>query len=164
MAQRQPTTDVSEAEPEQWFRYWYESDRNYEGTSRHFKRAKTTIYRYSKKNNWDKRADAIRANIVKANDRKIEREQVTNVNIAQDCLTKEVEAYLDPKRAKKGNLRDIVALFKYIDEAGKPNEIAEALRAAAKQDELPFDPDLAAECLDLLTEALTEQKERLDET
>jgi len=151
-------TEINEA-----FAIWHNNGRIDAITGKELGRDRKTIYRWAKKYDWVERSEKIWRNIARAVDRKIETEGMSNIKLAGKCLTKEVNAYLDEDKKATGSVKDIVALMKYIDEAGKPNEIAEALRAAVKQDDIPFDPTLAAEVLDLLTEALTEQKERLDE-
>ncbi len=154
----------TETELNEAFELWHHNGQNDKKTGVEIGRSRKTIWRWAKKYDWVKRSDKITRNISRGVDRKIESEGLSNVKLAGKCLKKEADAYLRKDHDATGDLRAITTLMKYIDEAGKPNEIAEALRAAAKQDELPFDPDLAAECLDLLTEALTEQKERLDES
>ena len=142
------------------FVWWYHHEQNYSETATQFDCHRQTIARWSEKYGWHARADKIKSDIAKQIDRKITKESVSHVTLIEMCLTEEVSAYIAQK-VKPGNLRDIVAMCKYIDDVNSPNELAEAIRAAAKLDDLPYDPVLAKEARDLLNEAIEETEERL---
>lgn len=150
-------TEIAEA-----FSIWHNNGQNAQDTAKELGRDRKTIYRWIDKYDWFERSNKIRKNIARAMDRKIETEEMSYLKRVGECATKEIDAYLAEAKKATGSPKNIVTLLKYLDDAGKPNEIAEALKAAAKKDDQPFDADLAAEVLDLLAEALAEQKERLD--
>jgi hypothetical protein len=131
------------------FQYWYENNRNFSKTAEFSGRDRKSLWRYAIKYDWASRADRITANVAKGVDRQIAKRVVSNVEMAESCLKREVTAYLENKNAARGNIRDIVALMKYIDEAGEQGRIADAILAARKE-ALPYDPDLCDEIIGLL--------------
>lgn len=100
------------------FTYWFGNDRSHGKTARHFKVDPSTIYRMRKKHDWEARADKIEKTIQVGVDKMIACEGISNIQQAKACLKKEVAAYLDKNHKATGNIISILALMKYIDDAG----------------------------------------------
>lgn len=140
------------------FDFFYHHDRSLAQTAKYINRDRKTVTRWSEDGCWAARANKIDADIATGADREIVKETLSNVKLAQRCLNKEVEAYLLEGNKAHGRLRDIVLLFNYIDKANGPNEIAEAIREAAKQDDVEYDPALADEIILILRKARQEER------
>jgi len=154
----------TEAEIAEAFTIWHNNGQNAAAVADDLGRDRKTVWRWIKKYDWVERSKKIKRNIARAADRKIETEEMGTLKQVAKCLTEEFKAYFHKDHQAKGSPKDIILFAKYLDDAGKPNELAEALKAVANRDVVPFDSDLAEEVLCLLTEALAEQKERLDES
>lgn len=145
-------------EKQKAYDFWCRNDRSFVQTAKQFDRDRKTLTKWAESGRWEERADKIDQDIADAIDRKIVKEAITNVKLAQSCLNKEVAAYLDPKKKTLGRLRDIVLLFNYIDKANGPNEIADAIRDAAKQEDIEYNPALAREVVMILRKGLQEER------
>ncbi len=147
---------ASEPHLNEVFDWWYKHDRNFSKTADNYGHNRKTIWKWAVKHDWIARADQIATNVAKGIDRRITKEILSNIKLAEACLKKECAAYLHAGHKATGNLQHIVALFKYIDEVNQPNEIADAIRDAARLDDVPYDPDLATEVRDLLDDVIKE--------
>lgn len=113
---RQVSTKYNESDAEAWFKWWYENDRNYKATAKNFKVSPTTVRRHARRRDWVLRAEKIRADVANAHDRKIVKQEVSNVQMAKACLKKEIRQYLDKEHKAVGDINAIVKLMRYIDE------------------------------------------------
>lgn len=105
----------SEADINLWFEAWIANKKNLLATARQCGVDRKTIARYVKEFDWESRSKNILARIRDGVDRKIEKQEISNVKLARQCLSKEAEAYM--KRPDiKGNINTIVMLMRYIDE------------------------------------------------
>lgn len=145
-------------EKQKAYDFWCRNDRSFVQTAKQFDRDRKTLTKWAESGRWEERADKIDDDIAKGIDRKIVKEAITNIKLAQSCLNKEVAAYLEKNKKAHGRLRDIVLLFGYIDKANGPNEIADAIRDAAKQEDIEYDPALADEIILILRKARQEER------
>lgn len=131
---------IPDAELDAMFEYWYQHDRSITLTAKKFNKERKSLWRWAEKFKWHERADKIRAKVQNGLDRKIEKNEITNVKLAKACLKKEVAAYLKPTRRTKGELPDILRFMRYIDEV-EGNMPIEGGGIAS----IPMTPELARE-------------------
>ena len=156
MVKTKNTTRYSIEQQNEVFEYWYNHKRNWTATAEHCGVTRVTLSRWAKKYDWEKRADKIVGKIADGIDRKIVGEALSNVEVAKRCLSKEVQIYLANKK-KTADLRAIVVLMKYIDEALGHDVLADAIREANAA-AIPYDPALALEVANVLKKAAEEAK------
>lgn len=106
----------TEEEIQDVFQWWYDHDCHTALTARECGVARSTVFRFRKKYNWDERAKKIKKSIQQGYDRKRINKEISNVKMAKAVLKKEVAAYLDRKHKPTGNLNAIVSIMRYIDE------------------------------------------------
>jgi hypothetical protein len=105
---------ITEDKREEMFDFWKVNNRANMKTSRQFKVNAKTLSLMITSDGWHERADKIDANIKARIDRQIESRELKNIQVAKDCLKREVEAYMASHPT--GSLQNIMILMRYIDE------------------------------------------------
>lgn len=108
------TKKYNHAERDEIFEWWIAHDCNYADTAKQFNLSRSTLYRWMERDDWDSRADKIRKDTRAALDKRIVKEEISHLKMAEACLKKEVAAYLQQKSVK-GDINAIVKLMQYID-------------------------------------------------
>ena len=155
---------ISNARLDEIFDYWFKCDLNYSKTAKWAGHDRKSVWRWGQKHGWVARAKKIRDDVIKGLDRAITKDVLTNVKQASRMIKKELDVYFDENRVAEGKVKEILDLFKYVDEANGPNEIADAIKAASKQDDIPYNPDLADELIMILLKARQEEKAQKEAT
>ena len=105
------------------FGFWCERGRNFAATARHFNRAITTVRKIANLQTWTTRAEEIDGKIRDHTDRKIVKNEISNIRLVR-TLKKKLAKELFAQKILDATVKDFIALLRYEDELleNLPNE------------------------------------------